>query len=126
MCAFEQSEKGRKFNMKNKVTSIIQSLLCCIIYVAVIYTIIMIFGGEYISEAISYIDLISTKESDIQNSKLEIGNNGLNHRPEYGMQYGKLTISSVNISLPVFFGNTLDILKDGIGQSTRSYCPRRR
>lgn len=113
--------------MKNKVTSIVQSLLCCIIYVAIIYTIIMILGGKYISEATSYIDLISTKkEGDAQNNKLEIGNNGLNHRPEYGMQYGKVTISSVNISLPVFFGNTLDILKDGIGQSTRSYCPRRR
>lgn len=109
--------------MKNKVTSIIQSFLCCIIYVAIIYVIIISFGGRFINEVDSYIELISTKESDTQNTKLEMGSNGLKIRPEYGKSYGKITISSVNIDLPLFFGNTLEVLKDGVGQNTRSYCP---
>lgn len=109
--------------MKDKLISIIQSLLCCIIYVAIIYVSVMIFGGKYISEANSYIELISTKPSDTQNVKLEMGENGLKLRPEYGKQFGKVTISSANIELPLLFGNTLEVLKDGIGQNTRSYCP---
>lgn len=110
--------------MNNKLTSIIQSLLCCVVYVALIYIAIMLLGGKYISEANSYIELISPKSNDLQNTKLEMGKNGLKLRPEYGKSYGEVTISSVDINLPLFFGNSLEILKDGIGQSTRAYCPR--
>ena len=109
--------------MKNKVISIIQSLLCCVIYIAIIYVTVMLLAGKYISEANSYIDLISTKEGDTQNTKLELGTNGLKLRPEYGSTYGRITVPSVSIDLPLYFGNSLEILKDGVGQSTRAYCP---
>lgn len=109
--------------MKNKLTSIIQSILICAIYISTIYVCIVLLGGKYISEANSYLELISTKSDSTQNTKLEMGANGLKLRPEYGKPYGKITIPSVNIDLNLIFGNSLEALKDGIGQNTRAYCP---
>ena len=83
----------------------------------------MVCFEKNIYEASSYIDLISTQAGGEQNTKLEMGANGLKLRPEYGRAYGTVTIESVGIRLPLFFGNSLEILKDGVGQSTRAYCP---
>lgn len=48
---------------------------------------------------------------------------GLKTRPEYGKQYGEVKIETLNINLPLYYGDTLNELKNGIGQSARSFCP---
>lgn len=106
-----------------RIIHIFQSLLYSIIYIALIYIIINVFLGKYLNEFWSYISLISTSSNSSFNSNLEIGEDGLKSRPEYGKQYGEVIIESKNINLPLYFGDSLNELKNGIGQNTRSFCP---
>ena len=43
--------------------------------------------------------------------------------PEYGAKYANIKIEKIDVDLPVFFGDDLDILKNGVGHSTGSYFP---
>ena len=43
--------------------------------------------------------------------------------PEYGTQYGTIEIEKIDVNLPIYFGDTLEVLKKGIGHSSGSYFP---
>ena len=47
----------------------------------------------------------------------------LKNYPEYGTQYATIEIDRIDVNLPVYFGDTLDVLKKGVGHSTGSYFP---
>ena len=47
----------------------------------------------------------------------------LKNYPEYGTQYATIEIDKIDVNLPVYFGDTLDVLKKGVGHSTGSYFP---
>ena len=42
---------------------------------------------------------------------------------EYGTQYATIEIPRIGANLPVYFGDTLEILKKGVGHSSGSYFP---
>ena len=50
-------------------------------------------------------------------------NNRLENYPEYGTQYATIEISKIDVDLPVYYGDTLEILKKGVGHSSGSYFP---
>ena len=106
-----------------KTIHIFQSLLYSVIYIALIYIVINIFLGKYINDFWSYVKLISVNPESSFSSKLQMGEDGLKSRPEYGKQYGDVKIETLNINLPLYYGDTLNELKNGIGQSARSFCP---
>ena len=43
--------------------------------------------------------------------------------PEYGTQYATIEIPQIDIDLPVYFGDTMELLKKGVGHSSGSYFP---
>lgn len=45
------------------------------------------------------------------------------HYPKYGKRYGTLKISSIDLSLPLYHGDTLKILRYGVGHYAGSYFP---
>ena len=47
----------------------------------------------------------------------------LKNYPEYGTQYATIEIDRIDVNLPVYFWDTLDVLKKGVGHSTGSYFP---
>ena len=47
----------------------------------------------------------------------------LDSYPEYGTQYATIEIPRIGANLPVYFGDTLEILKKGVGHSSGSYFP---
>lgn len=47
----------------------------------------------------------------------------LKNYPSYGTKYGTLKISSIDVDLPLYHGDTLDILNYGIGHYAGSYFP---
>ena len=49
--------------------------------------------------------------------------NTLENYPEYGTQYATIKIPRINADLPVYFGDTLEVLKNGVGHSSGSYFP---
>jgi len=51
------------------------------------------------------------------------GSKLIQNYPHYGQAYGNILITSLGIDLPIYFGDSLEILKSGAGQMTGSYFP---
>lgn len=118
-----------KNNIKNKQQSVIKATITNIIvafmYVTVVVLFIYIFFSDSISKAISLIDTISiqTSKEELKDIKLNLTSKNLENYPEYGTKYGKIKIPSLSVDLPLYFGDTLEILKKGVGHYSGSYFP---
>lgn len=109
-----------KKTIKATIISIIVALF---VSIAMILTIHLFFRAE-IDETISLIDKVSI---DIENKKIEptiiTAEKQIRNYPEYGSQYATIEIPKIGVNLPVYYGDTLEILKNGVGHSSGSYFP---
>ena len=114
--------------MPNKNSNTLKATIIYII-VALFSTFIILFTsylilGQKINSAISLVDKISI---DIENKKEIVTtlneNNKITNYPEYGTTYAKIIIPKIDVELPVYFGDTLEVLKKGVGHSSGSYFP---
>ena len=105
--------------------TIIDVIVAFIIVIAIIITTNILFGKQ-IKKAIEVVDMISIKtdNSIIPEIKFDQEKSTITNYPEYGSRYGNIKIESLDISLPLYYGDKLSILKNGIGQSSGSYFPR--
>lgn len=103
----------------------ISKILVAFLYVVVFLSIICITFSNHILKAFSVLDMISVQASKeiLKDVKIDLETKNLKQYPEYGERYGTIKIPSLNIDLPLYFGDTLDILKNGIGHSNLSYFP---
>lgn len=104
--------------------TIIDVIVAFIIVIAIIITTKILFGKQ-IKKAIEVVDMISIKtdNSIIPEIKFDQEKSTITNYPEYGSRYGNIKIESLDISLPLYYGDKLSILKNGIGQSSGSYFP---
>ena len=106
--------------IKATIKYLIVAFLIIIIIVMGIY---LLFGQE-VNETFSIISKVSI---DIENKKVQEtimqDDNTLQNYPEYGTQYATIEIPKINVNLPVYFGDTLEVLKKGVGHSSGSYFP---
>ena len=106
--------------IKATIINIIVALFSTIAIIAVIY----LFLGAKIEETVSLINKVSI---DIENKeeKETVMNeqNRIQNYTEYGTQYATIEIPKINVNLPVYYGDTLEILKKGVGHSSGSYFP---
>ena len=106
--------------IKATIKYLIVALLITIVIVMGIY---LLFGQE-VNETLS---IASKVAIDIENKKVEETtmneDNKIQNYPEYGTQYATIEIPRINVNLPVYFGDTLEILKKGVGHSSGSYFP---
>lgn len=90
----------------------------------VIILVINLFFGARIENAIT---LVSKVSIDIENKEEVITvlneEKKIENYPEYGTQYATIQIPKIGANLPVYFGDTLEILKKGVGHSSGSYFP---
>lgn len=109
-----------KKTIKATIISIIVALF---VSIAMILAIHLFFRAE-IDETISLIDKVSI---DIENKKIEptiiTAEKQIKNYPEYGSQYATIEIPKIGVNLPVYYGDTLEILKNGVGHSSGSYFP---
>ena len=117
--------RNTKSNKHIILKATIKNTIVAFVYVAIIIGIIAILFGNTISTAISLINTVSieTGEKNSQEIKIDLKSNMLEEYPEYGTQYGKLIIKDLDIDLPLYFGDTLSILRYGVGHSSGSYFP---
>ena len=110
---------------------IVKTLKATIIYVivalfitALIILIGKLFCGAKIEETISLVSkvAIDLEQKDVEPTELSEDNKIKNY-PEYGTQYATIEIPRIDANLPVYFGDTLEILKKGVGHSSGSYFP---
>lgn len=106
------------------IKATIISLIVAFISTALIILAIYLFFGARIDETISLINKVAI---DIENKKVEPitinAENRIQNYPEYGTQYGTIEIPKIDVNLPVYYGDTLEVLKKGVGHSSGSYFP---
>ena len=112
-------------NNHNILIATIKNLIVAIIFVIILSSIIYALFGSRISMAISLINKVSIDTSNVilEDIKLNSVTKRLENYPEYGTKYGSLQIDSLDVDLPLYYGDTLSILRNGVGHSSGSYFP---
>ena len=108
--------------LKATISSIIVALLITGLLILVIY----LFLGQEIGEIFSLVNKVSITIDENREQKpttISEEKNTLENYPEYGTQYATIEIDKIDVNLPVYFGDTLEILKNGVGHSSGSYFP---
>ena len=111
-----KKNKTLKATIINIIVALFSSFL-------IVFTVYLVYGQK-INKTISLLDKISI---DIEN-KAEVktvlnDENKIENYPEYGSNYATIFIPKIDIELPVYFGETLEVLKNGVGHSSGSYFP---
>lgn len=102
--------------------TIIDIIVALFVLCTIVFVIRLIFWAK-IDETISIVSKISISTDQKEIKPIEFENKKLKNYPEYGTQYATIQIPSINVDVPVYFGDTLEILKKGVGHSSGSYFP---
>ena len=117
---------------KNKTKYVIianlYSIVIAVIIIIFILGMIKILFGTQIETAFMLankvsINVDSNKDNTNQETKIDTEKKTIENYPEYGTQYATIEIPRIDANLPVYFGDTLEILKKGVGHSSGSYFP---
>lgn len=120
--------------MQNKLVQTVKATISSII-VALLITGTLLFGiklflGREIEKVFTLVNKVSittsakakTEQTTISTDE-ETEQTIIKNYPEYGTQYATIEIDKIDVNLPVYFGDTLEILKKGVGHSSGSYFP---
>ena len=115
-----------KFLRKTIKATIISVIVALFVTIA-IFACINIFAGAQIEQAITLanrvaIDIKQEAVAEFQETTIK-ENKKLASYPDYGAKYATIEIPQIEVNLPVYFGDTLEILKNGVGHSSGSYFP---
>ena len=109
------------------IKATIINIIVALIITATFFICIYLFAGAQIANAISAVNLVSINIKEEQKEEKEAvidkETNLLQNFPDYGIQYATIEIPKIDVNLPVYYGDTLDILKKGVGHSSGSYFP---
>ena len=106
--------------IKATIINLIVALLGTVIFFICIY----LLFGQKIDDAISLVNKVSIDIENKKESEIIVDDqNRIINYPEYGTKYANLEIPSIDVKLPVYFGDTLEVLKSGVGHSSGSYFP---
>ena len=114
--------------MHNLVGNAIKATIIELIVALFITVILLGIGyflfGDKIEETMSLISKVSigvSDSSEVVNTVID--DKKIKNYPEYGTKYATIKIPKIDVELPVYYGDTLDILKKGVGHSSGSYFP---
>ena len=109
--------------MENKIYIIFKATINKLIVAFLIIISVLIFYRisfkekfETVADLINVFAVTETKEGKPVLNGIELKN-----KPVYGSKYGTLKIPSIELELPIYFGDSLSILKSGIGHDSNSY-----
>ena len=110
---------------KRTIKAIIIDIIVAFIVIIGIIFIINTFFGKQIKAAINLVDMVSinTNSKVLKEIEFNTEEQTLVSYPEFETRYGNIKIESLDINLPLYYGDTLDILKYGVGQSAGAYFP---
>lgn len=110
-----------KKTIKATILNVIVALLSVIIILSAVYS---VFGAK-IEETVSLASKITIdigQKEAVEPIKIDSENKITNY-PEYGTKYANIEIPKIDVNLPVYYGDTLEVLKKGVGHSSGSYFP---
>lgn len=95
-------------------------------YVSLILILILnlayFIAGEKLYDIYTLINTMSINLSE-DLTELKVKNKKILNKPDYGSKYALLEIVDLNIELPVYYGDSKKILREGIGHTTTSSLP---
>ena len=112
----------RKFGVKTIKATIINLIVALLIIILTIGA-VKIFFGARIDEAVTLVSKVSINDENKNVQKTVLDNNKITNYPEYGTEYATIKIPKIDVDLPVYYGDTLEVLKKGVGHSSGSYFP---
>ncbi len=103
---------------------IIDIIVASIAIIAIMLAIKILFGKQ-IKSAINYVNMVSINSNGkiIKDINFDDKTQTIVSYPEYGTRYGNIKIESLDINLPLYYGDKLAYLKYGVGQSSGAYFP---
>lgn len=112
-----------KFIKKTIKATIISIIVALLITIGLILC-IKLFVGAQIENIISLANLVTIETNQEQKeTSINTENKIMQDYPKYGTQYATIEIPRIDVNLPVYFGDTLEILKKGVGHDSGSYFP---
>lgn len=114
-----------KFLGKTLKATII-SIIVALFITGAFFVCINLFAGAQIDQAITLANrvTIDIKENNDEAPETSLTEEKkLTNYPSYGSKYANIQIPQIGVDLPVYFGDTLEILKNGVGHSSGSYFP---
>ncbi len=114
-----------KKNKRNILKEITEQIVISFFFVSIIILIIHFVFIDKINNYINIVNMISIEEKDITYPEVKFDNvsKRLKDYPLWGKEFATLDIPSINVNLPVFQGDTLDIMRYGIGHYSGSLFP---
>ncbi len=114
----------RKFIVKTIKATIISLIVALLIVIATVLMVKYFFGAR-IEEVITLANMVSVSSSEnIKHVDAVLNErNKIENRPAFGEEYATIEISKIDRKLPVYFGDSLEVLKNGVGHSSGSYFP---
>lgn len=110
--------------LKKLILATILNVLVAFLLSIIILLIIKVTIGQKIDEVFTLVNYISIDTNENQRSEVIVDKEeGIKNYPEYGEKYAQIVIEKIGVNLPVYFGDTLEILKNGVGHSSGSYFP---
>ena len=111
--------------MRYAVKATIKKIIVAFLIVITFFGLINIFLGRQINLNISLINKMAIDKSAKKEEIMarDTNTNKIQNYPEYGTQYATIEIPKIDVNLPVYFGSTLDVLKNGVGHDSASYFP---
>ena len=104
----------------------ISSIIVAFFITSVLMLVIYLFCGQEIEEIFSLVSKVSidiNPEREQEPIEIDTDDNTLVSYPEYGTKYATIKIDKIDLEAPVYYGDTLEILKKGVGHSSGSYFP---
>ena len=110
--------------VRNAIKATIIELIVALFITAILIGLGYFLFGAKIEEYMSLISKVSigvSDSSEVVNTVID--DKKIKNYPEYGTKYATIKIPKIDVELPVYYGDTLDILKKGVGHSSGSYFP---
>lgn len=112
--------KKLKFKGKKFASNIAISFFFAALFVVGFY----LFVENTVSSYVSLINTAAVKGTDEEKlAKYDRDTKKLIAYPKFGSKYATIEIASINLKLPVYYGDTKKILKLGVGHYNGSYFP---
>lgn len=109
--------------IKNSLKATVINVMVALLIVIILIFSLNIIIGQKKDFIMTLINTISIKKEEKVEIETVIEDNKLKNYPEYGTSYATINIPKININLPVYYGDTMEILKKGVGHSSGSYFP---
>ena len=103
----------------------VQELALSFFFVSIILSMVYFYFQEQIIFGLSLVQKITipASVSTVKTLILDQKKQRLEQYPVYGTTYASLKIPSINLELPVYYGDTPEILRYGVGHYAGSYFP---